>query len=94
MSEKNRRLFVEVNVWREIDESKLVVYRCLQVLPQNGYVVKAADYYHGPLTLDQVRERDFYFVDSMFDGGLELAASETYPTLEEAIARFDEEFED
>lgn len=89
MNLKGQKLFVEINVWRAVDNDELIVYRCLHVLPDDQYVVKAVDHYHSPLTLEQVRERDFYFVDSMLQGGLEAAAHEACPTIEAAIAQFD-----
>jgi hypothetical protein len=93
MNVTGQKLFVEINVWRAIDNTEVIVYRCLHILPDDQYVVKAVDHYHSPLTLEQVRERDFYFVDSMFQDGLEVAAREACPTIEAAIAQFNAEFE-
>lgn len=86
-------MFVEINVWRAIGDEEVIVYRCLHILPDDKYVVIAVDHYHYPLTQEQVRERDFYFIDSMFQDGLESAGRKACPTIEAAIAQFNAEFE-
>ena len=86
------QLFREINVWREIGETHLVRYRCLHLLSEDRYAVKAADHYSSPLGIDRIRERDFYFVDSMFDGGLEFSTEDTHATLAAAISAFEAEF--
>ena len=80
-------------MWKSVDDSHLIRYRCLQALSDNRYYVKAADHYYSPLTRDQIKDHNWYFLESLLDGGLELAEESWYDTLGEAIAKFDEDFE-
>ena len=86
------RLFKEITVWRRVDEATLMRYRCLQVLPANRYVVKSADFCRLPLSPEQGRQQDHYYLESLFEDGLVAAAADSYETLEEAIARHDQDF--
>lgn len=92
MNKEVPRLFREINIWRRSGRDKATVYRCLQVLPDDQYFVKAVDHYHQPWNLDEVRIRDFYFIDSMFGDGLNYDANDIGSTLEEAIAKFDAKY--
>jgi hypothetical protein len=59
--------------------------------------MKSSHFYRYPLNLDdgQIGQAEFYFMDSLFQDGLSQAAKETYETLEEAIAKHDNDlFED
>jgi hypothetical protein len=87
------KLFKEITVWKEVDDETLVRYRCLMVLPDHRYCVKSADFYRQPLDEEERKQQEGYYLESLFDGGLDFAAQETYETLEEAIAKHDEEFE-
>jgi hypothetical protein len=91
---RNSHLFKEISVWKQIDDDNLIRYRCFQVLPDNRYVVKSAHYYSYPIEPDdeQFKQAEFYFLDSMFQGGLLEITNNTYETLEEAIAAHDEDF--
>ena|SRR2546423_4933685 len=87
------KLFQEITVWKVVGDTTLVRYRCPLVLPDNRYCVKSADFYRQPLDEKQRKEQEEYYLESLFEGGLDFAAEETYETLEEAIAKHDEEFE-
>ena len=87
-------LFKEISVWKRIDDDTLIRYRCLQVLPDDRYVVKSSHFYRHPMKLadEQLKQAEFYFIDSMFQDGLLEITNDTYETLEEAIAAHDEDF--
>ena len=95
MPKEKVQLFKEISVWRRIDDETLLRYRCLQVLPDDGYCVKSSHFYRYPLSHDdgQIAQAEFYFLDSLFQDGLPAAAKETYKTLEEAIAKHDKDFD-
>lgn len=82
-------------MWRQLDDDTLQRYRCLQVVPDGGYCVKSSHLYRYPLSLDdqQVKQAEYYFVDGMFQDGLVELMKETYPTLEDAIAAHDKDFQ-
>jgi hypothetical protein len=89
MSEK---IFREIIIWKEIDDNKIARYRCFHVLPINKYFVKCQEYFYYPLEKDQLELREFEFIDSLFQGGLNME-DEFYDSLETAIERFDKEFD-
>lgn len=95
MPKEKVQLFREISVWRRIDDDTLLRYRCLQVLPDGGYCVKSSHSYSYPLSLNdgQIKQAEFYFLDSLFQNGLPEAAKETYGTLEEAVAKHDKDFD-
>ena len=86
----------EISVWRRLDDNTLLRYRCLQLLPDGGYCVKSSHFYRYPLKLDddQIKQAEFYFLDGMFQDGLQEIAKQSYQTLEEAIANHDKDFSD
>jgi hypothetical protein len=88
------QLFKEVSVWRRLDDNTLLRYRCLQMLPEGRYFVRSSHFYRKPISWDseQIKQAEFYFVDSMFGDALLEIPKESYATLEEAIARHDEDF--
>jgi hypothetical protein len=92
--ENNQRLFREINVWKRIDDTTLLRYRCLHVMAEDRYYVKSSDFYYWPLDKEQIIQRDFYFLDSLFGEALEPITEETYETVEEAILMHDKEFAD
>jgi hypothetical protein len=57
--------------------------------------VKSSHFYREPITSDseQIKQAEFYFIDSMFGDGLLETSKESYASLEEAIAKHDEDFE-
>jgi hypothetical protein len=91
---KAQRLFVELNVWKRIDDTTLIRYRCFRVIPDHVFFVKSSDFYYYPLDEKQITEREHYFLDSLFQDALEELPEEVYETLEEAIQMHDEAFRD
>lgn len=83
-------LFEQINVWHRIDDSESVCYRCYRLLPDGGYCVQSADFFR----LNQVDKQDFnrqqveLFLEQSPDD-----RSGLWPTLDEAIRKFQEEFE-
>ena len=94
MRKKKAQLFKEVSVWRRVDDNTLLRYRCLQMLPDGGYFVKSSHSYREPITSDseQIKQAEYYFLDGMFGDALLEIPKESYATLEEAIAKHDEDF--
>jgi hypothetical protein len=94
MKEESTGFFQEFIVWKRIDDTQVLRYRCLKVLPDDGYYVKAADHLHWPLDQKQISQVEYYFIDSLFHSGLEsIRRKKLFPTVEEAIAFFEEGFE-
>ncbi len=94
MNKKSYDFFQEFNVWKRIDDTSVMRYRCFRVLPDEGYYVQSADNFYYPLDQKQVIQLECSFVDSLFQDGLEaISQNELRKTLEEAIAFFEEGFE-
>ena len=88
-----KRLYCEINVWRPIDEKTLIRYRCIHVLPDNKYTVKASDYVRYPLEKENLKVQEQYFLESMFMGGLEMLVDISWDSLQEGIDDHDKEFQ-
>ena len=67
----------------------LIRYRCFHVLPDNKYAVKASDYVRDPLVPEDLQSQERYFLESLFDGGLEMLVASACDSLEEAITPYD-----
>lgn len=86
-------LYRRHDVIRRLESGEAVVYRCVERIPEGGYVVQSADRVWLPLVggLLEQHERQFWElfceVDPVERGGL-------HPTLEAAISEFDKDFKD
>lgn len=92
-SQTTGRLYAEINVWRPIDDKTLIRYRCIHVMPDNKYAVKASDYVRNPLEPGSLQAQERYFLESLFDGGLEMLVKIACDTLEDAIAQHNSDFQ-
>jgi hypothetical protein len=86
------KLFREVSVWKRVDDTTVIRYRCFQVVPDGGFFVKSSDFYHYPIDAKQVSQLEQYFLDSLFQDALEEVHDEISGTLEDAIRIHDEAF--
>jgi hypothetical protein len=84
-------LYKTVDVWRRIDSTQAVRYRCFQILDNNKFCVQSKDYY--PLPIDKSHES--YLENQFLELYLEEAPEDRtgmYSSLEEAIKMFDKDF--
>lgn len=85
-------LYQRVDVYRRLTgQAEIVVYRCMRLFSGDGYVVQNADRIRFPLSATDVANHELRFFELLTEESPE-ARSVAYPTLEEAIRRFDEEF--
>jgi len=91
VSNDDKTLYRSVNVFRRL-EADVVFYRCLQKLPDGGYVVQSADWLRLPLREDQLHQLTAQFVELLFEEPPDNRGP-LRPTIEEAIAAFDAQFE-
>ena len=84
-------LYRSIDVWKKVDDSTAVRYRCFECLQSGHYSVQSTDIYRLPLD-----ERRAAYLDSQF---LELFIQQEpagrageYSTLRQAIAAHDEDF--
>jgi hypothetical protein len=88
---RQRRLYVDVNVWKKVDENRLLLYRCFHVLPDNKYCVQSADFYSLPLNEKQIRYLFEQFIQLLREEDPKVRAH-LFDSLEEAIAAHDRDF--
>lgn len=86
------RLYVRHDVLRRLSEREAVVYRCLEVLPERRFVVQSADRVRISRSVDGLLEHEKQFWELFCEIAPEERSS-LHPTLEEAIAAFDQYFE-
>ncbi len=86
-------MFRGIDVWKRLDNGTLARYRCLQMLPQNRYCVQSVDFYRQPFDEKQMRELDRQFIELLLDQAPD-DENEMYETLEEAISKHDQDFQD
>ena len=85
------QLYIEVNVWKRIDEDILLQYRCFHILPDNKYCVQSADFYSLPLNEKQIRNLFEQFIQLLREEDPKVRA-DLFDSLEEAIAAHDRDF--
>jgi hypothetical protein len=61
-------------------------------LPDNKFFVKGKDFYHYPIDEKHLKSIEFYAVDSLFQGGLNME-EEFCNSIEEAITKHENDFE-
>jgi hypothetical protein len=91
LSKARPRLYIEINVWKPIDENVLVRYRCFRILPDNKYVVQSADFYNLPLDDKQISYLSKQFSQLLCEEEPAIR-SDMFDSLEEAIAAHDLDF--
>lgn len=84
-------MFKAIDLWKRIDDTVAVRYRCFQRLTDGQFCVQSADYYHLPLNEEQVRILDKQFLELFIEESPDQRSS-LHPTLEEAIAEYEIEF--
>jgi hypothetical protein len=88
-----KRLYKEIQIWQPVDNKTLIRYRCIHVLPDDKYAVKASDYVRDPIDPVTLKQQEEYYLESLFDGGLEMLVNDANDSLEEAINKHKQEFE-
>ncbi|ATB39675.1 hypothetical protein CYFUS_005120 [Cystobacter fuscus] len=84
-------LYKLINVFRRLSKDEAVIYRCFELIPEQGFVVQSADRINLPVDMEDMRfhERQLWelFCEEAPDQRGVPSAS-----IEEAIAAFDAKF--
>jgi hypothetical protein len=88
-----RTMFKAIDVWKKLDDTTAIRYRCFERLEDRQFCVQSADYYYLPLRQEQVKALDQQFVELFIEEAPDERSS-AYPSLELAIARYNVEFAD
>ncbi|NJP12289.1 MAG: hypothetical protein HC866_24800 [Leptolyngbyaceae cyanobacterium RU_5_1] len=86
-------MFKAIDIWKRLDETTAVRYRCFQRLADNQFCVQSADYYQLPLREDQIKLLDKQFLELFIEERPD-QRSALYTSVEDAIAHYDLEFAD
>lgn len=89
----DKAMFRAIDIWKQINDTTAIRYRCFQRLTDGLYCVQSADYYHLPIRSDQVRVLDQQFLELFLEAAPD-KRSQLFSTLEEAIAMHDRDFSD
>jgi hypothetical protein len=80
-----------IDVWKRLDGTSAIRYRCFESLNSKRFCVQSADFYRLPLDQKQVSSLDNQFVELLVEQEPSSRCAE-FPTLEEAIAAHDKDF--
>lgn len=86
-------MYRQINVWRRIDPGTAACYRCFESILDGSYCVQSVDYFRLPLDDAQQKHLRAQLVE-LFVEQDPLERSGGFPTLAEAIAAHDRDFDD
>ena len=84
-------LYVELNVWKRLNDQTAVLYRCFKRLEDEKFAVQSADFFRLPIDERQIHNSARQF----FELFIEVAPSERctwFESLDEAIAAHERDF--
>jgi hypothetical protein len=84
-------LYRAIDVWKRVDRTTAVRYRCFESLQSKRYCVQSADFYRLPLDQKQDSNLDSQFVQLFIEQEPSSRTAECL-TLDEAIAAHDKDF--
>jgi hypothetical protein len=84
-------MYKSIDVWKRLGESRVVRYRCFEVLPNCGYCVQSADFYEIPIDTKQCSDHDKQFLELLTEEAPEVRSG-LFASLEEAIRHHDSLF--
>jgi hypothetical protein len=86
-----RKIYRQVDVWVRLEDQRIAVYRCFEVLPDRKYCVQSKDFFSVPVDLGAVRESEKRFFELLAEEAPEVRTG-AFNALEEAIQNHDQEF--
>ena len=89
-----KKLYKEILVWKPIDDKSVIRYRCFEILSEGNFFVAQASNFHEDFSEKQWRVADNYFFESVSKEKFDEMAEESFETLEEAIAKWETDFEE
>lgn len=80
-------MYESIDVWKRVNDEKLIRYRCFRSLVENKYFVQSVDCYYPSFDADQARFFDKQFLELLNEDCPE-NRSDSYDSLEEAINKY------
>ena len=84
-------LYKSLDVWQRKGLDCAVRFRCFEIVGENKFCVQSVDYFNLPITDEKLKQMDKQFLELIIEVPPE-ERSEVYPTLKEAISRYEEDF--
>lgn len=85
-------MFKAIDIWKRVDDTIAARCRCFERIADGQFCVQSVDYYHLPLTEKQIKALDNQFLELFIEESPDQRSS-LHPTLQEAIAQYDQDFE-
>lgn len=86
------KIFKSINIWKNKSAHEAVCFRCFQCLDSRQYYVQSKDYLRLPIEEEQVANLNNQFLELFIESPPNLR-TEGFNTIEEAISKYEEEFE-
>lgn len=86
-------MYRAINVWKKLNETTAVCYRCFENLTNGKFCVQSADFFNLPIDETVSNQLDRQFIELFLDEYPDVR-SDAYTSLEEAIRVHDLEFEE
>ena len=87
----SQKLYKLLNICRRISDKEAVIYRCFELLPEQGFIVQSADSIRLPVNLEHMQHHERQLWELFCEMAPE-ERSRPFASIEEAIAAFDAEF--
>lgn len=92
-NEMKKKIFKFFDVWERSEKDCAIRYRCFEVLGERKFGVQNTDYLRYPISEAQRIDFDNQFLELLIEVSPE-KRTEVYPTIEEAIKKHKDDFED
>lgn len=79
------KLYKAIDIWKRMGNGSVVRFRCFEILGENQFCVQSADFFHLPIDEKQMKYLDNHYIELFIEDAPD-ERSDTYPSLEEAIA--------
>ena len=88
----NNAFYRQIDVWKKIDSSCVIRFRCFENLSTKLFCVQSSDYFHIPIDDKQLSYSDKQFLELLIEESPD-TRSNSFSTVEEAISCHLKEFE-
>lgn len=89
----SHRLYKPIDVWRRVGSTRLVRYRCFEVLPDGGFCVQSADFFDVPLNEKAAAQLERQWLE-LFGEEAPESRSGVHSSLQAAVEAHDRSFDD
>jgi hypothetical protein len=84
-------MYRQINIFKRIDETNIVIFRCFERLDVNKFCVQSADYFSLPINDSQLKNSEKQLLE-LFIEEIPDNRSDLHHTIEEAVKHFINDF--